>query len=136
MSSSDEYYCDVESATNGSYVVVLCAIAVGEPTPVGKIALLGYLRLIALGVISIPSNIDLDEYQLSNIFPNPLPEEKGDRIEKTPDSSEDSGTDPEYIPLPEENHTGSTVVPLPEENTDLIVTAGGWRECQCGNRLI
>lgn len=60
MSGSDEFYCDAESATNGSYILFLCAIAVGEPTPVGEIALLGYLGLIALGVISIPSNIDLD----------------------------------------------------------------------------
>ena len=123
VSGSDEYYCDKDSA-NGSYILVLCAIAVGEPTPVGEIALMGYLGLIALGVISIPSNIDLDDYQLPNIYSHPLPEKDGDLIEKMPDSGEDSGTEPEYIPLPGENHTGSTVVPLPEGNTDLIVTAG------------
>lgn len=120
VSGEAAYYCDKDAA-NGSYILVLCAIAVGEPTPVGEIALMGYLGLIALGVISIPSNIDLDDYQLPNIYSHPLPEKDGDLIEKMPDSGENSGTKPESIPKTEENHTGSIVDPLPEENTDLIV---------------
>ena len=118
--SPSSNYCNRDAA-NSSYILVLCAIAVGEPTPIGELALIGYLGLIALGVIAIPSNIDLDDYQLPNIYPDPLPEEDGNLIEKMPRPGDDSGTKPEYIPLPEENHTGSTVVPLPEENTDLIM---------------
>ena len=113
-------YCNRDTS-NSSYILVLSAIAAGEPTPIGEIALLGYLGLIALGVIAISSNTDRDDYQLPNIYSHLFPEKNGDLIEKMPDSGENSGTKPESIPKTEENHTGSIVDPLPEENTDLIV---------------
>ena len=113
-------YCNRDTS-NSSYILDLSAIAAGEPTPIGEIALLGYLGLIALGVIAISSNTDRDDYQLPNIYSHLFPEKNGDLIEKMPDSGENSGTKPESIPKTEENHTGSIVDPLPEENTDLIV---------------
>lgn len=149
MSTGIGYYCDA-----GGKGLLLAgtgpvATSLVYPASAGLLALIlslfgfqavedaGSLPTIDFSKIKDFLVIDINDYQWSNIFLGPLLEENRDLIEKMPHSSGDSGTEPESIPLPEENHTGSivdplpeenhtgsTVVPLPEENTDSIVTAG------------